>query len=179
MKTFIISDTHFSDKGSIIAYESRPFENGKAMDEVLIRLWNETVGEDDIVYHLGDVADEIPKEELKHIIDQLNGRKILVMGNHDRHFSVREWLEIGFDEVYPMPVVFNGYYMLSHEPLYVTTSAPYANIFGHVHKNPAYKDVSSRSFCVCVERNEYKPVEFAQISKSILEADSKEREELQ
>jgi calcineurin-like phosphoesterase family protein len=40
---------------------------------------------------------------------------------------------------------------------------PYANIFGHVHGNPAYKDYSSQSFCVSVERINYTPILFEDI----------------
>lgn len=167
MKTFIISDTHFGDDGLIITYERRPFANGDEMDAALIKFWNETVGENDTVYHLGDVAAEISKERIEKILKQLNGRKVLVMGNHDRHFSIREWMEMGFDEVYPLPIIFKNYFMLSHEPIYVTESAPYMNIFGHVHRNPAYKDVSTRSYCVCVERNDYKPIDFTKIVEAI------------
>lgn len=56
------------------------------MNEEMIRRWNETVGPDDLVFHLGDVAlgsiaDSLP------LVGRLNGYKILVPGNHDRIFS--------------------------------------------------------------------------------------------
>lgn len=35
---------------------------------------------------------------------------------------------------------------------------PYANVFGHVHGNPAYRDVSPRSVCVSVERTGFAPL---------------------
>ncbi|MCM1505672.1 MAG: hypothetical protein NC177_00835 [Ruminococcus flavefaciens] len=46
---------------------------------------------------------------------------------------------------------------------------PYANIFGHVHANPLYKDVSEQSFCVSMERTAYRPVEFTDIKRQINE----------
>ena len=176
-RIFMISDTHFGDDGSIVKYEGRPFRNGDEMRETLIAKWNQTVEQEDTVYHLGDFASGLKQEEIVPIVQRLQGRKILIMGNHDRDYTVREWFSMGFDEVYPLPVIFREYYMLSHEPLYVNEASPYANIFGHVHNNPAYRDCSSRSFCACVERTGYRPVNFEVIRESIFAEDRKRREE--
>ena len=164
---FMISDTHFGDNGAILRYEGRPFKNGPEMDGTLIANWNRTVKKEDVVYHLGDVAWNMDKEALKALISGLNGRKILVMGNHDRNFTVREWMETGFEEVYSRPVVLEGFFMLSHEPMYVNSYSPYGNIFGHVHGNPMYRDKSSHSFCACVERIGYTPVQFEKIKNEM------------
>jgi calcineurin-like phosphoesterase family protein len=50
---------------------------------------------------------------------------------------------------------------------------PYANIFGHVHANPIYKDFSPQSFCVSVERINYTPISFEEIKRVIAEEKSK------
>jgi calcineurin-like phosphoesterase family protein len=50
---FFTSDTHFGH-ANIIRYSSRPFADADAMDEALIARWNATVGDDDVIYHLGD-----------------------------------------------------------------------------------------------------------------------------
>ncbi len=47
------SDTHFAHR-NIIRYCSRPFPHADAMDEALIENWNARVGDDDVIYHLGD-----------------------------------------------------------------------------------------------------------------------------
>ena len=52
-KIYFIADTHFGDD-KIRRYENRPFADTVKMDAELIRRWNETVTEEDIVYHLGD-----------------------------------------------------------------------------------------------------------------------------
>lgn len=172
---YMIADTHFGDDTSILRYERRPFADEESMNRDMMETWNTIVKPEDTIYHLGDFSSELSFEENKDIVQQLNGRKILIMGNHDRIFSVKEWMEIGFDEVYSMPVIFQGFYMLSHEPLYVTWNSPYANIFGHVHNNPAYRDVSARSYCVCVERTDYAPVSFDTIRTTIAEQDKIKR----
>ena len=56
------------------------------MNEMMIKNWNETVGPDDTVFHLGDVALGTIAESLP-LVGRLNGYKILVPGNHDRIFS--------------------------------------------------------------------------------------------
>lgn len=52
-KVFFTSDTHFTH-ANIIRFCSRPFKNVEEMDETMIANWNRVVGENDIVFHLGD-----------------------------------------------------------------------------------------------------------------------------
>ena len=97
-------------------------------------------------------------EEDRAILSQLAGEKVLVLGNHDRHRTPAQWRSLGFAEAVPWPLVWEGFFLLSHEPLYVNRNMPYANVFGHVHGNPAYRDVSPRSVCVSVERTGFAPL---------------------
>ena len=55
MKYFIISDTHFGHT-NVIKYCNRPFKDIEEMDKTLIKNWNETVSNKDVVIHLGDFA---------------------------------------------------------------------------------------------------------------------------
>ncbi|MBR6811749.1 MAG: metallophosphoesterase [Oscillospiraceae bacterium] len=166
MAVFFIADTHFGDD-AIMRYECRPFDDTAAMERELIRRWNEKVGEDDSVYILGDFAEPGSEERL---LKSLKGKKYLVRGNHDTR-SNEYYRASGFTEVYDLPVLFEKYWILSHEPLYVCENMPYANIFGHVHASPIYKDSSSHHFCVSVERTGYAPISFDEIKKAV--ADSK------
>ena len=84
MREFITSDLHFGHK-NIIQYENRPYESIEAMDANLIRMWNKTVSEDDLVYILGDFS-FYDGEKTSNILKFLNGKKILVVGNHDSKF---------------------------------------------------------------------------------------------
>ena len=52
-KVFFTSDTHFYH-GNIIRFCNRPFKDVDMMNETIISNWNNTVGQDDIVFHLGD-----------------------------------------------------------------------------------------------------------------------------
>ena len=82
MAIFFTSDTHFSHF-NIIQYATRPFDDIDQMNAEIIRRWNTVVGEDDTVYHLGDVAMGKLEISLAHVT-RLNGHKILVAGNHDK-----------------------------------------------------------------------------------------------
>ena len=82
---FFTSDTHFGH-ANIIRYSNRPFRDVSHMNEMLIKNWNDTVGPDDIVYHLGDVALG-PWVEWEGIFRRLNGIIRLVVGNHERIFK--------------------------------------------------------------------------------------------
>lgn len=154
MKVFIISDTHFGHK-NIIKYCNRPFADTEEMDKAIIKNWNEVVSNKDLVIHLGDVA-LCGKERFRQIMSQLNGRKMLIRGNHD-NWTDEFYREAGFEYVSRYPIVWNEFYILSHAPLQVFQNVPYKNIFGHVHNDPLYQDTANRQ-CVCVERTNYCPV---------------------
>ncbi len=78
---FFTSDTHFRH-ANIIQYDSRPFSSVEEMNETIIETWNMTVSKRDTVYHLGDIGFGSPAV-MWPIIQRLNGRRILVRGNHD------------------------------------------------------------------------------------------------
>lgn len=135
------------------------------MDEQLIANWNQQVGEDDTVFHLGDFA-LANKNRTIEIGQRLNGKKYLILGNHDTH-KIQTYYDAGFKVVSPYPIIIDDFIVLSHEPQYVAANGVYGHIFGHVHDNPSYTDYSSKTFCVCVERIGYKPISYAEILEKI------------
>lgn len=164
MGIYFIADTHFSEE-NIMRYENRPFRDVKDMNHALIANWNGIVKENDIVYILGDFGAD--KQEA-FFLSQLNGTKYLVKGNHDTK-SNDYYREVGFQEVYDCPIIMNSFWILSHEPLYVNSNMPYANLFGHVHNSPLYKTFSSQHYCVSAERIQYTPIAFNEITRKIKE----------
>ncbi len=80
-KMYFTSDTHFGHMFALTK-RKRPFASLEAMDEMLIARWNETVGADDEVYHLGDVA-HAGHTALAEVLGRLNGRLNLILGNND------------------------------------------------------------------------------------------------
>lgn len=159
---WVWSDTHFFHE-NIIKYENRPFENAKEMNKVLLSNWRKKVKSKDILYHLGDVS-LANKIETEKIIKSMPGYKILILGNHDRSHSEKWWREVGFDAVYKYPIIIEGFYMLSHEPLYVGPETPYANIHGHTHSESS---VNKLKFNVSVENINYEPISLDVVKQEI------------
>lgn len=159
-KVFLISDTHFSHN-NIINYEDRPFKDTEEMDEYMIAKWNETVSDNDLVFHLGDVSISGAKRS-EEVLSRLNGRKILILGNHD-HFSKTKWRKLGFE---PYERYFYNNYLLTHipvdeKPLRVSVDKGFlkGNIHGHTHSKNQH--LSKELYkCCCVELINYTPVLF-------------------
>jgi calcineurin-like phosphoesterase family protein len=124
------------------------------MNTALLHAWV-TVRNGDTIINLGDVSLKLSKGYLATVIHRLPGYKILVMGNHDRKKPVRWWLDVGFNEVYPHPVVYEGKYILSHAVIDMFKGTGFINIHGHIHNNE-----SGVANCVnvSVEKTGYKPV---------------------
>jgi calcineurin-like phosphoesterase family protein len=78
--TYATSDNHFWHQ-NVIRYCQRPFLTVEEMNEKMIVYWNEVVGPNDTVYHLGDFS--MAFRAVEAYTKRLNGKKILIAGNHD------------------------------------------------------------------------------------------------
>lgn len=173
-KIFLIGDTHFMHR-NIIKYCNRPFANVEEMTETLIKNWNSVVGKNDIVYVVGDFA-LCGKQKIIEIGQRLNGRKRLILGNHDQA-SVDTYREAGFEFVYNHPIVLNDFFIVSHMPMSCLPSdGVYAQIFAHVHNDPIYATATARSCCVSAERINYTPIEFEVLYKTMKMFEDEEEE---
>ena len=143
------------------------------MDQTLIKNWNEVVPEDGIVVHCGDFM--LPHnediKEYNRYLNQLNGRVLLLRGNHDRAsldwvsdklIAVRDQAMIVVDGVkiyaqhYPC-AAFNGDY----------------HIYGHVHTlsdgicygidGDVKKVMKRTTYDVGVDQNNYTPISYWQL----------------
>jgi calcineurin-like phosphoesterase family protein len=132
------------------------------MDKALIKTWRDCVGSKDTIINLGDVfMGSYPKERRMELLKNLPGYKILVLGNHDKNHSAAYWREIGFDEVYPYPIIFRNWFILSHEPLFMNDRIPYVNIHGHTH-DKSYRHASYLN--VSVDNTEFAPISFESLT---------------
>ena len=131
-KKFYIADWHYNH-ANILAIDNRPWVSVEAMNEALIANWNDAVGKGDMVYVLGDMFWR--KDDAAPVLDQLNGQKVLILGNHDgwatgdlkkRFVKIADYAEIedeGRKVVlchYPIPCFNKHYYGAYH-------------LYGHVH----------------------------------------------
>lgn len=161
-KRWIISDTHFGH-ANIIKYCDRPYANTEEMEKALIKNWNSVVKADDIVYCLGDFA-LCGVDKKKELVEKLNGRKHLIMGNHDSGSPAR-YREFGFEEVSKHPIIIDGFFILSHEPVFLNEHMPYVNIHGHLH-DKCYE--GNQHINVSVERINYTPADFDVIKNKFI-----------
>lgn len=179
---YFIADTHFGHE-NIIKYCNRPFKTALDMNNTLIKNWNRVVSNKDIVYHLGDLA-LCSNEVLEPIIKVLNGKKILIRGNHDSK-SIATYENVGLTVLRNPPILLKEHgLILSHIPL-PDTSIPgdYINIHGHIH-NKLLNEVSyhnqlemleypdelynpKKHICVSVDVTNFKPVSIDDILDKI------------
>ena len=173
---FLVSDTHFGHAGVCRFTRNdgvtklRPWTDPDEMDEFMVSAWNERVGPNDKVYHLGDVV--INRKALG-IMRRLNGDKVLIRGNHDifRDVEYREH----FRELRAYHVM-NGM-ILSHIPIHSESLGRFGtNIHGHLHANrvmlPGFNGkitdiVDTRYHCVCVEHTDFAPILFEDVIRRI------------
>lgn len=93
---FFTSDTHFNH-ANILNFCNRPFADVEEMNEELITRWNNVVGKNDTVFHLGDFCFG-GAAEWTRLLDQLHGKIHLIVGNHDLK-NLRQGIINRFGEV--------------------------------------------------------------------------------
>jgi len=94
---YYTADQHFGH-ANIIKHCGRPFDSVEQMDRFMLAQWNAHVTEEDIVYILGDMffRNNAPAEE---ILKALQGKKHLIVGNHDKDWMKRIDLQKCFESV--------------------------------------------------------------------------------
>lgn len=175
--TFFTSDTHFNH-ANIIRFCNRPFKDVEQMNDVMIANWNSVIGKDDTVFHLGDFCLGGAAEWTK-ILDRLNGKIFLIMGNHDlknirqgfisrfEHVAMQIRIEIGKKRIY-----------LCHYP-FLCFEGSYKDdvwqLFGHVHTRRSNSGIDAgrlqylypTQYDVGVDNNNFTPVSFGQVKRII------------
>lgn len=159
-QVFFTADTHFGHK-NILQYEAahRPFKTIEEHDAELVKRWNSVVSPKDIVYHLGDFAFGVKNIA---IAAELNGRKRLVMGNHDC-YPADEYLKY-FDRVFGS--IYYKHYILSHIPLHPNHARVMVNIHGHLHSRKVVEATHPTDpiyVCVSVEQTDLAPISYDEV----------------
>jgi calcineurin-like phosphoesterase family protein len=166
-KLFFTSDTHFGHTNSI-KYDSRPFKDVPEMDAAMISNWNKVVPTDGVVFHLGDVGFRSP-EDLRNILDQLNGKIYLIKGNHDKSavkYPCKDRFEIIVDYYELMvkePYGEKHLLCMMHYPMACWNQSHYGlswNLHGHSHgRFPA----KGKQYDVGVNGNNFTPISYKEL----------------
>lgn len=133
-KIWLTTDTHFNHPKLILEGHRPSDYEGRIVSQ-----WNDVVGDQDIVIHLGDLIMKRPSE-LERIMGLLRGTKILVKGNHDNE-SIHWYMQRGFN--FACDGIKIDDVWLSHEPCQDLPDGCYVNIHGHLHgddhRSPDYQ----------------------------------------
>lgn len=153
MSIFLTADTHFGHAG-IVGHCNRPFENCEHMHAELIARWNAKVKTTDTVYVVGDFAWKATVADV--VLPQLNGAKILIVGNHDDVRARHPWKAVHDKLV----TTINGVKVtLNHEPMRTWPHDRYGAMHFHGHTHGTVKPWGW-SFDVGVDCWDFAPVLF-------------------
>src|SRR6476469_554182 len=185
--TFFASDHHLSHAGIITflrrdgVTKLRDFDTTEEMDEHIIARHNAVVREKDTCWFLGDVV--INRRALA-LISRFNGRKRLVMGNHDI-FKNKDYYNAGFEDLHAFRK-FDGF-VATHIPVHAESLGRWGvNVHGHLHADRVMRprsvldkngfaldqvtlikrllakemnEIDPRYYCVCMEQlDDYTPI---------------------
>lgn len=165
---FFVADLHLGHS-HILTYEAkaRPFDGIDRHDRGLVEAWNAVVGEKDLVWILGDFA--WSRERADWALKRLNGRKKLVLGDHDaRWFDACDhgphFERVGGVEKWKHGIA------LCHAPILVGEGKYVRCIHGHTHSHrvpdPADGDAESPQYaCVSVEHTGLAPISWENLAK--------------
>lgn len=190
MSEFLTSDLHFNHK-NILAYmpeRAKLWATIAEMNAGLIERWNAEVSQQDTVYLLGDIAfSGITKT--KELVSHLNGKIVLVKGNHDTSIKDYKWLDAGILEVHEsLELDHYGIKLrLSHYPyapdgLSDNEDSRFLNrrienkgihlLHGHLHSVPQNKIRLAKNnalmYDVGVDANNYSPILLDAVVKELL-----------
>lgn len=114
-RTYFTADWHLGHE-KVIEFSSRKFKDAAQMDFMLVKRFNERVKPQDLTYFLGDMSFHHPKVGVE-LLQQLQGRKILIQGNHDK-YSMTQYRSAGFEAVqFEAKIkIQNQTFRLSHYP---------------------------------------------------------------
>lgn len=163
---WFISDTHFNHT-NILRFEDDngdrirgQFDSIQDMNETIIANWNSVVKDGDLVYHLGDVFFGAV-EEYHEINSRLNGRKRLIVGNHDGIVGIVQrkfFQKIQMWRMFPEHGI-----LLTHVPVHESTlfKKSLTNVHGHIHQNCSPTEYHIN---VSVEVRDYTPVHLDELA---------------
>ena len=194
METWFTADEHHGH-ANIIRHCGRPFAGTAEMTAEIVARHNARVAGGDLVYHLGDFAwGTDDPGAIRALLDQLNGRHVLVAGNHDACSEVhrrwqrgaRRYFEAGFEDVVTDAMVIQhddlGRVLLGHfPPLVGSEDDRYAahrpthlrgarfQLCGHVHERWAARLFPGVGLAVNVgvDRWAFAPVSVPQIRELV------------
>jgi calcineurin-like phosphoesterase family protein len=200
-KVWFTSDTHYAHKNicrgvsdwkkvnketgilEVCPESTRPFETLEEMNEAIVNNINNTVGEDDILFHIGDWSFG-GVERILEFRKQIKCKNIyLILGNHDHHLErerelrghftlVRNYLEITLVWKDDSGKKKTQALVLFHYPL-VSWNQMYRNVLmihGHVHTKEERRFGNGKLMDVGMDGSpEFRPYSLSEVQELLAE----------
>lgn len=174
---FFISDLHLGHANILgfkkpngeplrVGTDGWEFANIEEHDDFIIANINATVRPADRLILVGDC---VMNKRYLHKLSRINGKKTLVMGNHDPQ-DITLYAGLVDKIAGALPI---SDYIVTHIPVHERQVAERfaANIHGHLHGHPVltrFDTVDRRYFNVSVESLNYTPISLEEINKSLI-----------
>jgi calcineurin-like phosphoesterase family protein len=186
-KVFFTSDTHYNHTAICRGVSPwaagnksvRDFDTLEEMNQHLVQNFNSIVGEDDVLFHLGDWSFG-GFESIELFRKQLVCKNIhLILGNHDHHIernkegiaslfsSVNHYVQLDLRRPSQTErgVVDKHPFILCHFPIasWDKMATGMIHLHGHVHLPPEHRLGPGRSLDVGVDGNQLKPIQLEEV----------------
>ncbi|MCM1048541.1 MAG: metallophosphoesterase family protein [Clostridiales bacterium] len=173
--TWVTSDLHIGHNKPFL-YEPRGFKSIEEHDRALVKNWNELINADDTVYVLGDVMLKHGLEDTDFsyglsVLQELNGRLIIIRGNHDSVNKIEEYkgcsnvISAGEAALYlNYPEVGSYHFYLSHYPTLISgkklksLKTALINLYGHTHQKEKFYQEYPYMYHVGLDAHDMRPV---------------------
>lgn len=168
---WLTSDLHFNHDRDFI-WKVRGFNNVEEMNEAIISRFNAKVGPEDTVYILGDLMLG-DKDAGESCLARLNGKKIIILGNHDTNSRIEVYKKYAEEVVYAATLKYKKrVFYLSHYPTLTgnlddTPGHCVLNLHGHTHQTSNYTDNYSFMYHVGVDSHDCYPVHIDDVIEGI------------
>jgi calcineurin-like phosphoesterase family protein len=175
---YLTSDTHFGHK-NIIKYSNRPYKDVHHMNQELVKNWNSVVGEEDVVFHLGDFGNTMSAKDMIHILNFLNGKIFLIKGNHEKSVLKKQYTRDRFEWIRDKYELEFGkeksdLLVMCHYAHRVWNKSHFGSlhVYGHSHGSMEHTPWG-KSMDVGVDCNDYKPIALTKVIKILQSRDTK------
>jgi calcineurin-like phosphoesterase family protein len=188
---YFTSDTHYAHKnicrsvsnwrdanGDVPIHNTRDFKSLDHMNDCIVNSINSMVGEDDILFHLGDWSFG-GFENIEEFRNRIYCKNIhLILGNHDHHIernrgdiqrlfsSVNEYLRLSVS-INPGTPIYKGDFdfVLMHYPIasWHNMNDGVIHLHGHVHLPPDKKLSQGKAMDVGMDGNRMQPYSINEI----------------
>jgi calcineurin-like phosphoesterase family protein len=179
---YLSSDLHLFHNRDFI-YKERGFSSIDEMNKEILNNWNTTINKDDIVYILGDIIlqGDRPLEDCISFFKNFNGKKYLIVGNHDSNAKIEAFRKDNiFEDIQFGYRIRCGkrHFFLSHYPTIVSNKdnpKKVYNLCGHTHTKDCFLDWQYKCYHVELDAHNNYPISLNKIIEDIKEREKNER----